>query len=207
MTDSNPDLLIDHFLPHPHFELMRHTVVDAPVKDTYAAARDLDFTDVRGGVVSLACRVRGLPGRWHNRRRGAGRQPTRLTIDDLDAGSAWVLLGEHTGSEFAIGVAGTFWRPVITWRRVDADEFPAFEEPGFGKLVLAVSVRSYGPHRSLLTVHTRVQLTDPHSWLKFRRYWRMAGPFIRALHTALIAAMAVDARQRALTAYSRSDQD
>lgn len=202
MTGANPDLLIDHFLPRHHFELVRHTVVDAPVKDTYAAARELDFTDVRGGLVSLAGWVRGLPGRWH----GPPRRPTRLTIDDLDNGSAWVLLGEHTGAEFAIGVAGKFWRPVVTWRRIEADEFPAFGDPGWGKLVLAVSVRPYGPHRSLLTVHTRVQLTDPHSWLRFRRHWRVGGPFINAAHTALIDAIASDARQRALAAYSRAAQ-
>lgn len=204
---GNPDLLIDHFLPHHHFELVRHTVVDAPVKDTYAAARELDFTDVRGGAVSLASWMRGLPERWHNRRHGPPRQPTRLTVDDLTAGSAWVLLGEHTGSEFAIGVAGKFWRPVVTWRRVEADEFATFEEPGFGKLVLAVSVRPYGPHRSLLTVHTRIQLTDPHSWVKFRRYWRMTRPFIQAAHAALLRTTAANARQSALTAYSRTDQD
>ncbi|MGW3960612.1 hypothetical protein ACWED2_12385 [Amycolatopsis sp. NPDC005003] len=27
---TGPDLLIDHFLPHPHFELARHLIVDAP---------------------------------------------------------------------------------------------------------------------------------------------------------------------------------
>lgn len=204
MTD---DLLIDHFLPHHHFELVRHTVVDAPVKDTYAAARELDFTDVRGGVVSLAEWARTLPERWHNRRHGPPRQPTRLTADDLDAGSAWVLLGEHTGGEFALGVVGKFWRPVIAWRRVEADEFAAFEEPGYGKLVLAISVRPYGPHRSLLTVHTRVQLTDPHSWLKFRRHWRVAGPFVQAVHSALLRTVAANARQGALAAYARADQD
>ena len=202
-----PDLLIDHFLPHHHFELVRHTIVDAPVKETYFAARELDFTDVRGGVVSAAGWLRSLPERWHNRRHGPPRRPTRLTIDDLDAGSAWTLLGEQPGSEFAIGVAGKFWRPIITWRRVEADEFTDFDEPGYGKLVLAVSVRPYGPHRSLLTVDTRVQLTDPASWLKFRRYWRISAPFVKALHNALIAAIAAHARQRALTAYARIDQD
>ncbi|WP_284740546.1 hypothetical protein [Amycolatopsis sp. RTGN1] len=203
---TEPDLFIDHFLPHPHFELVRSAIVDAPVKETYAAARELDCTDVRGGVVSAAGWLRMLPERWHGRRHGPPRRPTRLTIDDLDAGSAWALLGDRPGSEFALGVAGKFWKPVIAWRRVEADDFTAFEEPGFGKLVLAVSVVPYGPHRALVTVHTRVRMTDPESWLKFRRHWRAARPVIGSVHTALIRTLAANARKRALAAYARTDQ-
>jgi len=200
------DLLIDHYLPHPHFSLVRNAIVDAPVKETYAAARELDFTDVRGGVVSVAGWLRMLPGRRHNRRHGPPRPPTRLTADDLDAGSPWTLLGDRPSTEFALGVAGRFWRPVIQWRRVEAEDFAAFEEPGYGKLVMAVSTFAYGPHCTLLTVHTRVALTDPESWLKFRRYWRIAFPAISSAHNALVRTMAANARQRTLTAYARTDQ-
>ncbi|WP_206796370.1 hypothetical protein [Amycolatopsis sp. MtRt-6] len=181
---TGPDLLIDHFLPHPHFELVRHLIVDAPVKDTYAAARELDFTDVRGGVATAAGRLRMLP----------------------ECGRDWTLLGDRPGSEFALGVAGKFRKPVISWHRVEAGDFTAFEEPGFGKLVLAVSVLPYGAHRTLLTVHTRVRLSDPESWLKFRRYWRISRPVIGSVRTALIRTVAAKARKRALAAYARTDQ-
>ncbi|GLY38209.1 hypothetical protein Amsp01_042330 [Amycolatopsis sp. NBRC 101858] len=203
---TSPDLLIDHFLPHPHFEVVRTTIVDAPVKETYAAARELDFTDVRGGVVSAAGWLRMLPERWHHRRHGPPRRPTRLTPDDLDAGSEWALLGDRPGGEFALGVAGKFWQPVITWRRVEADDFAAFDEAGYGKLVLAVSVFPYGPHRTLLTAHTRVRMSDPESWLKFRRSWRLSRPAIGSVHTALVRTVAANARQRALAAYTRTVQ-
>jgi hypothetical protein len=176
---TGPDLLIDHFLPHPHFELVRTAIVDAPVTETYAAARELDFTDVRGGIVSVAGWVRALP---------------------------WVLLGDRPGSEFTLGVAGKSGKPVSPWRRVEADDFAEFEEPGYGKIVLAVVVVPYGPHRTLLTVHTRVATTDPESWLKFRRYWRVARPVIGAVHTVLVRTVAANARQRALAAYARTHQ-
>jgi hypothetical protein len=156
--------------------------------------------------VSVAGWVRKLPGRRHNRRQRPPREPTRLTADDLDAGSAWTLLGDDSGREFGLGVAGEFWRPVVQWRRVEADDFTDFEEPGYGKLVMAVTTFPYGPHRTLLTVHTRVQLTDPESWVKFRRYWRIASPAIGSVHTSLVRTMAADARKRALAAYARTDQ-
>ncbi|RJQ87282.1 hypothetical protein [Amycolatopsis panacis] len=201
------DLLGDRFVPNPHFSLVRHVIVDAPVEQTYTAARALDLTEIHSGLVTAASRLRALPARWRGRHHGPPRRPTRLTVDDLAAGSDWVLLGEHPGTEFAVGVAGKFWRPVVTWRRVGPAEFAAFAEPGYGKLVLTFGVRPYGPHRSLLTIDTRVQLTDPPSWLKFRRYWRVAAPFAQLAHTALLRAIASDARQRTLAAYHRPDGD
>ncbi|WP_020658932.1 hypothetical protein [Amycolatopsis benzoatilytica] len=204
-TQETRDLLGDRFLPNPHFTLVRHAIVDAPVEPTYAAARAIDLTEIHSGLATAAGRLRELPARWRGRRAGPMRRPTRLTIDDLDAGTEWALLGEHPGSEFAIGVAGKFWRPVIVWRRVEPAEFEAFSEPGYGKLVMTFGVRPYGAHRSLLTIDTRVQLTDPPSWLKFRRYWRVASPFALAVHTALLRTIADEARERALAAYQRDD--
>ncbi|QRP50358.1 hypothetical protein [Amycolatopsis sp. FDAARGOS 1241] len=199
------DLLGDRFAPHPHFSLVRHTIVDAPVKDTYAAARDLDLTDIHSGLLTAAERLRELPQRWRGTRHGPPRQPTRLTVDDLDSGSDWTLLGEHPGTEFAVGVAGKFWRPVITLRRVEPEDFEKFSEPGYGKLVITFGVRPYGVHRSLLTIDSRVQLTDPQSWLKFRRYWRVAYPFARMAQTTLVRTIDREARERSLATYSRDD--
>ncbi|MGW7532514.1 hypothetical protein [Amycolatopsis sp. NPDC054798] len=199
------ELLGDRFIPKPHFSLVRHAIVDAPVEQTYAAAREVDLTDLHSGLATVAARLRELPARWRARRHGPPRRPTRLTVDDLAAGTEWALLGEHPGSEFALGVAGKFWRPVVVWRRVGPDEFAAFSEPGWGKLVLTVGVRPYGAHRSLLTLDTRVLLTDPPSWLKFRRYWRVASPFALVVHAGLLRTIAQDARQRALDAYRRED--
>ncbi|MET8997554.1 hypothetical protein [Amycolatopsis sp. NPDC004169] len=52
----------------------------------------------------------------------------------------------------SLGVAGRFWKPVITWRRVEADDFAAFDDPGFGKLVRRPCRRA---HRMVLPAHTR----------------------------------------------------
>ncbi|MGW4394078.1 hypothetical protein ACWEHA_02245 [Amycolatopsis nivea] len=204
-TPEDRDLLGDRFVPKPHFSLVRHAIVDAPVEQTYAAARALDLTEIHSGLAAAAGWLRELPARWQTRRHGPPRRPTRLTVDDLAAGTEWTLLGEHPGSEFALGVAGKFWRPVIVWHRVEPAEFAEFSEPGWGKLVLTVGVRPYGAHRSLLTLDTRVLLTDPPSWLKFRRYWRVASPFALLVHGALLRTIAQDARQRALDAYRRED--
>ncbi|WP_158641400.1 hypothetical protein [Amycolatopsis eburnea] len=71
---------------------------------------------------------------------------------------------------------------------------------------MAVSVVPYGAHRTVLTVHTRVRMSDPQSWLKFRRYWRIARPAVGSVHTALVRTVAAKARERSLAAYERTDQ-
>ncbi|QWF78017.1 hypothetical protein [Amycolatopsis sp. CA-230715] len=199
-------LLIDAVLPHHHFELVRHRIADAPAPVTYAAARELDYTEVRGGIASLATWVRAIPERRMARQHGLPRVPTRMTIDDMTTGSAWSLLGERPGQEFAIGAVGKFWRPVVDWRELDDADFDTFDEPGYGKVVMAIATRPYGPHRALLTVHSRVQLTDPASWVKFRRYWRIASPFIGSVHTAILMTIAENARKRALDEYVRDPE-
>lgn len=46
-----------------------------------------------------------------------------------------------TGQEIALAVVGKFWRPVIEYAEVDAEDFRDFSEPGRAKTVYAPSAR------------------------------------------------------------------
>ncbi|MEU3764859.1 hypothetical protein AB0E55_07315 [Amycolatopsis keratiniphila] len=190
-STATAELLADRFAPKPAFSVLRHRVVDADTATTYAALRGFDFMEVGGPFVHAAGWVRGLPERF---RRGRGPSvPTRLTFDDMTTGSDWVILGEQPGTELVAGVAGKFWQPVIEWRRVEPGEFAEFIEPGYGKIVLSLSVRRYGERRSLLSYDIRVTLTDSVSLARFRLYWAVASPFIKAIHAATLRTIARDA--------------
>ncbi|EME55054.1 hypothetical protein [Amycolatopsis decaplanina] len=190
-STATAELLADRFAPEPAFSVLRHRVVDADTATTYAAVRGFDFMEVGGPLVRAAGWVRGLPERF---RRGHGPSvPTRLTFDDMTTDSDWVVLGERPGFELVAGVAGRFWQPVIEWRRVEPGEFAEFREPGYGKIVLSLSVRGYGEQRSLLSYDIRVTLTDSASLARFRLYWAVASPFIKAIHTATLRTIARDA--------------
>ena len=52
-----------------------------------------------------------------------------------------MLLAERPGEEIALGLVGRFWRPVIRYADVTAEEFRDFAEPGYAKTVYALSVR------------------------------------------------------------------
>jgi len=184
------ELVIDRFAPRPDFTVVDHRVVDADPDTAYDAVRDLDFTEVHGGLVDAAFWLRGLPERVRARKRGPVRAPTRLTLDDLAAGSDWVLLGERPGEEIAFGAVGRFWQPVVEWRRIEARDFTDFAEPGYGKIACSLSVLPYGTRRSLVTYDVRTTLDDPLSWVGFRRYWRVVRPFVGVVQRATLRTVA-----------------
>jgi len=80
--------------------------------------------------------------------------------------------------KFVIGMIGKVMSPTeMEFRRFDPSEFAAFAEPGYGKVALNFLVLPYGTGRSLLCAETRTATTDPVSASRFRRYWKVIGPF------------------------------
>jgi hypothetical protein len=177
-------LLVDQFAPRSEFGRTDHVVVDADPASTYKAVHSLDLTDLRGFLVTAAVRLRELPERWREDR--SPRQRTRLTIQDLDAGTDWVVLGENPGHEIVFGAIGKAWKPVVRWVPVEARDFMDFNEPGYAKVVCSISVLPYGQRRTLVTAEMRVVLTDPRAWLSFRRYWRISTPFVGVISRAIL---------------------
>jgi hypothetical protein len=140
--------------------------------------------------------VRGLPGRLADARaRRRGRPPTAepptFRIRDLPA-RGWILLGERPGMELVYGQVGKVWRATggAPGHPVTADTFAAFAEPGFAKMAESTLVTPYGAAACVLTVESRVALTDEDSRRRFRRYWLAAGPFIRLMRPAVMRALA-----------------
>jgi hypothetical protein len=72
----------------------------------------------------------------------------------------WVLLGEDppTRSRSALSVASGPGETV--WAQIDAADFEAFAEPGFGKFACNFSPRPYGADRTLVTYEYRTLATD-----------------------------------------------
>ncbi|GGU50373.1 hypothetical protein [Lentzea flava] len=177
-------LLADQFAPRCEFGRTDHVVVDADPVSTYQAVHDLDLSDLHGFLVNAAVGLRELPERW--RSRGTRRQRTRLTINDLAAGSDWVVLGEQPGQELVFGAIGKVWQPIVKWVPIEARDFSDFSEPGYAKVVCSISALPYGQRRTIVTAEMRVVLTDPHAWLSFRRYWRISTPFVGIIGRAIL---------------------
>jgi hypothetical protein len=67
-----------------------------------------------------------------------------------------------------------------------AERFAGFNEAGFAKIAESTRVDPYGERFSIVTVESRVCLTDVNSRRRFRRYWLLLGPFMRLMRPALM---------------------
>ncbi|GAA0250822.1 hypothetical protein GCM10010492_58830 [Saccharothrix mutabilis subsp. mutabilis] len=187
MTSTAPvPLLVDRFAAPSDFTRTAHVLVDAPPATVFRAVRALDLAQLRHPVLDAAKAVRRLPARLRGRKH---RRPSRRTIADLTAGTDWVLLGERPDTEVVFGAVGRFWRPVVELREVEGRDFADFAEPGYGKVVCSLAVSPYGGRRSVLTYELRVALDDPESWVRFRRYWRVARPFLGLMERVVLRAV------------------
>jgi hypothetical protein len=75
--------------------------------------------------------------------------------------------------ELALGLVGKFWRPVIQYADVEAEDFRDFAEPGYAKTVYELSARRLDDRGTLLSGVMRTATTDEHARHWFRRCWTL----------------------------------
>jgi hypothetical protein len=139
-TAPGKAMLIDRLMPSYDAVRVEHRVVPGGLASAYAATRRADF--IRAWRESTAVRflfaVRGLGERAVS--LVAGREhrepppPESMRLADMPTHGDWVLLGEDPPHEIAFGVVGRFWAGETVWAQIDATDFEAFAEPGFGKI-------------------------------------------------------------------------
>lgn len=177
---DRPDggMAIDRHLPAYDENIRRHAVVDAPVEETYVAVLSADFTRT-GPLVRALNELRTLPSRL-SAALGGGEQPRTtdpLRLRDLPTRGVWVRLEDVPGEEIVFGAIGAVWQPNIDWVETEAGAFQQFDRPGYAKIAASISVRPYGPDRSLVTYEARTATTDETARRRFLQYWRVIGPF------------------------------
>ena len=188
---------IERFLPHYDFVVAHAVVLPAPPEECWAAAHRVDF--LRHPIVRVLLAGRALPLRVAEivarARRTSGTAPEPLhafRLDDMTR-LGFVLLGEEPGVEVVYGQVSRPWKPAASeCPQVDPAGFAEFRTPGFAKIVFALSIISRGAGRSILVVETRVGLTDADSLRRFRRYWRVIGPFSDVLRRIVLRMIAAE---------------
>jgi hypothetical protein len=153
--------------------------VEADPATTWEALMRADLIEVgrKKPLVGALGAIRMLPDivahLLHGERPAAA--PERIRLVDLAelpaADGGWIALGERSPYEIALGLAGKFWRPVIEFAEVSAEQFRDFAEPGFAKTVYSLAVTPIEPETSLLSGTMRTVATDEHARRWFRRYW------------------------------------
>ena len=150
-------------MPDFQFSERHRTWVDSSPEATLAAAREVSLADMP--LARLLMRVRGM--------RTLARGPL---WEQLLAGG-FVALGETPRHEVLTGMIGQMWkfsgghRPKV----VSAAEFAAFNQPGYAKAAMNLSVHDVNGRCELMT-ETRVFATDAAARRAFSRYWFVVRP-------------------------------
>jgi hypothetical protein len=174
-------MLLDDYLPAYDVSESVATIVEADVQTVWNALMAVDLMEVgrRRPLVAVLGALRMLPDLVAHLLHGeAPHAPERMRLREIaelpaDQGG-WVLLGERACDEIALGLIGKFWRPVITFAKVDdAEGFRAFAEPGYAKTIYSLSVRRLDDRRTLLSGVMRTATTDEQARRWFRRYWTL----------------------------------
>jgi hypothetical protein len=197
-VQSEPEvMLLDRYLPHYDVTETHAVVVDADTDLTWQAVRRSDLS--RSAVIRVLLELRSLPNRLQRVLKKRPSAPARppLTLDDMER-AGFVLLGERPGHEIVFGAVVQPWKAVTDDKsppQVEADQFAAFDTPGYVKVAFNIRVQSYGSGRALITTETRTAATDPTSLRRFARYWLLVGPFSALIRRLTLRIVKSDAER------------
>jgi hypothetical protein len=152
--------------------------------------RALDLS--RSPIIRAIFALRTLPSWLRGQASGAPKGP----FLEQAVGLGWVVLEEVPGKELIAGAVTQPWEAVVHFRGLAPEQFIAFGEPGYAKIVWGIGARARGEGASTVYTETRVQTTDPASRRKFRWYWFVLGAGIRLIRREALRVVARDLAHR-----------
>lgn len=163
--------LVDRFIPKYEVREVHQTRVAAPVDVTFGVAHDLDLRESTIVRAIFTGRELLMGGKGSKR-----EHPPGFLAEVLAQG--WRILAEEPGRELVFGAVTQPWKADVEFRGLAPEEFAAFREPGYAKIVWTIAVKSLGEKASVFSTETRVATTDAESRSQFRRYWSVFSPGI-----------------------------
>ena len=127
--------------------------------------------------------------------RFAGAPAARASLADLQE-LGWRILAEEPGREIVFGTVTQPWQANVRFRGIPPEDFAAFAEPGFVKIVWNLAVEPRGATASVFRTETRVATTDADARRRFRRYWAVFSPGIRLIRRVMLRSVRDDAEAR-----------
>jgi hypothetical protein len=164
VMSEDVDPLLDRFIPEYEVAERHHVRVAAPAEIALSAAAEMDFR--QSAIVRAIFRSRELI-------LGSGPKEAVLPRALLTQAKAlgWGLLAEIPGREIVVGAVTKPWMANVVFRALPPQEFAAFQEPGYVKIVWTLRADPIAATESVVRTETRVATTDPTARAKFRQYW------------------------------------
>jgi hypothetical protein len=186
---DSADALLDGVMPD--YEVAeRHSIqVAAPADITFAAACDADL--MQSPIIRAIFRAR---------ERILGGEPDRTEhprgVLAFTKSIGWSVLAERPNREIVMGTVTQPWNATVVFRPETADQFVAFNEPGYVKIAWTLRADP-GQNGSIFRHETRVTTTDSAARAKFRRYWSAFSPGIKLIRWLVLPSLRTEAERRA----------
>ena len=172
--DDEDDALLDLFMPDYDVVERHHIDVNAPAEATFGASMRMSLDD--SPIIRAIFKGRELI---------LGAEPdTRFrskSLVETTKALGWVVLAEVPGHEIVMGAVTKPWEPNVVFRGVPPEQFAAFAEPGYVKIVWTLRADAVGPNASIARTETRAVATDGEARRKFRWYWARFSPGIAVI--------------------------
>jgi hypothetical protein len=182
--------LIDPFMPRADIRESHEIIVLAPAETVFQVAEDFDLLSVP--IVRSIFRLRERVFRV----QAKPRMHTGIVAETLSLG--WGVLDYWPGRAIVMGAATQPWIGDVKFHAIPAEEFAAFAEPGYVKIVWTLEAQPLATSATRFRTQTRVVATDGISKARFLVYWVFAGPFIVLIRRIINRALRQEAERRVL---------
>jgi hypothetical protein len=108
----------------------------------------------------------------------------------------WGALAELPDREIVMGAVTRPWEANVTFRALPADDFAAFNEPGYVKIVWTLRADPLTSTESVFRTETRAVATDVSARVRFRRYWSLLSPGIIVIRWLMLGPLKAEAERR-----------
>jgi hypothetical protein len=122
---------------------------------------------------------------------------------DQTLAMGWCILAERPGREIVVGAVTRPWEANVVFRGVRPDEFRAFNEPGYVKIVWTLRADPVSELESIFRTETRVSTTDAMARRRFRWYWARVSPGVVLIRRMSLGILKADAEGRTKVALGR----
>jgi hypothetical protein len=187
---EDADPLLDRFIPVYEVVERHYVRVAAPAEITLSVACEQDLQDsaVIRGIFKARELIFGSKPNDEDRPRGLLAQTKTL---------GWGVLAEVPGREIVMGAVTQAWMANVVFRGLPPEEFAAFHEPGYVKIIWTLRADPIGGGESVFRTETRAATTDPIARAKFRWYWSKASPGIWLIRTMSLGLVKKESERRA----------
>lgn len=188
-SSDDVDELLDAFLP-TYDVSERHSIhVNAPAAVVLAAAKEMRLA--QSPITRAIFRARELV---------VGATPDSTVrpegLLEFTQSLGWRILADRPGRQVVVGAVTQPWLANVVFRGIAPDEFAAFSEPGFVKIVWTLRADEAGAGQSRFLTETRVSTTDAHTRSRFRWYWARFSPGIWLIRALMLGPLKKEAEKR-----------